>query len=284
MKASLYKKIFFCLLFALYNAASFAQDLSGEWQGVLNTDLILSGKFRWLSLKIHLDQNGRKINGTASFALPDYPESPLVAFNISGLAAKNKTVPTSLMRDRILIDKLPAQQAEMFLEFDDIRYVKNDTAEFLYGKWLPNGVPSSRPDGAGGTFWVKRIRPAAVPGPDTIHKAYTARTTIIADTFRCSGPVITLSVYDNGEIDGDSVAVYMNDVPLVQHQLITAKPVIISLPVEKGKRYTISLFAENLGRIPPNTALLKIEAGNITKELRLSSTLDTNAAVIIDVQ
>lgn len=284
MKANLHKKIVTGLLCVLCSAASFAQDLSGDWLGLLNSDLILSGKFRWLSLKIHLDQNGRKVKGTFSIALPDYPENPYAAFSISGLASKKKTIPASLMRDRILIDNLPAQQAEIFLAFDDIRYLKNDTAEFLYGNWLPNGAPSSRPDGAGGTFWVKRIRSTAAPPPDTIHKTYAARTTTIADTFRCSTPVITLSVYDNGEIDGDSVAVYVNDMPLVQHQLITAKPVIISLPVEKGKRYTISLFAENLGRIPPNTTLLKIEAGNTTKELRLSSTLDTNAAVIIDVQ
>ena len=69
---------------------------------------------------------------------------------------------------------------------------------------------------------------------DTVHKIYAERTIIVADTFRCTAASITLSVYDNGEIDGDSVSVYVNDAPLVQHRLITTNPVTINLPVEKG--------------------------------------------------
>jgi hypothetical protein len=53
---------------------------------------------------------------------------------------------------------------------------------------------------------------------------------------------------------------------------------------EKGKQYLVSLFAENLGRIPFNTALLKIEGGGLMKEILLSSSFDINASVLIRVE
>ncbi len=284
MKANLPEKLLICLLFSLNSAVVLAQDLSGDWQGVFNTDMSLVGKRRSFSMKMHLEQNGRKVSGTFWNAPFDFPDRPNVAYSISGLISKKSIAPYRMMRGKILLDNLPGETAEIFLQFDEIHYLKNDTAELLYGKWLPNNASSPRPDGAGGTFWVQRISWPLNSMADTAHKIYATRETIVADTFRCTAAAIKLSVYDNGEIDGDSVSVYVNDAPLVQHQLITTNPVLINLPVEKGKRYIISLFAENLGRIPPNTALLKIEAGTVMKEIRLSSSFDANAAVIIEVQ
>ncbi|MDQ6813034.1 MAG: hypothetical protein M3040_04795, partial [Bacteroidota bacterium] len=41
----------------------------------------------------------------------------------------------------------------------------------------------------------------------------------------------------------------------------------------------IAMFAENLGRIPPNTALAVIYAGDQRFELNLTSTLSKNASI-----
>lgn len=284
MKVTRHKKLFVGLLFLLCSAVSFAQDLTGDWQGVFNTDMSLVGKRRSFSMKMHLEQNGRKIKGHFFNAQLDFPDKPNVGYSISGLIAKKSIAPYRMMRGQILLDNLTGETAEIFWQFDEIHYLKNDTLELLYGKWLPNNAISPRPDGAGGTFWVRRLVSPQVQLAATVHKNYIARTTSIADSVRCNTPGITLSLYDNGEIDGDTVSVYVNDTPVIQHQLIKATPVIFTLPVEKGKYYTISLFAENLGRIPPNTALLKIEAGKLIKEIRLSSTLDTNAAVVIGIE
>ena len=284
MKANSLKKIVLGLFCMFCSALLFAQDLSGDWQGVFNTDMSLVGKRRSFSMKMHLEQKGRKIKGSFWNAQLDFPDKPNVGYSISGLISKNSIAPYRMMRGQILLDNLIGETAEIFWQFDEIHYLKNDTIELLYGKWLPNNATSPRPDGAGGTFWVRKMISPQANRPDTVHKTYITRTTLIADTFRFSASSLTLNLYDNGEIDGDSVSVYVNDAPVIQHQLITAKPVILGIPVEKGKRYTISLFAENLGRIPPNTALLKIEAGALTKEIRLSASLDTNAAVIIEVE
>src|SRR5258708_6694384 len=70
---------------------------------------------------------------------------------------------------------------------------------------------------------------------------------------------IRIDLYDNGEIDGDSVSLFLNNELILEHLNLQAQPKTIwlllnkSLPVNK-----LLLYAENLGSIPPNTALMEI--------------------------
>ena len=63
---------------------------------------------------------------------------------------------------------------------------------------------------------------------------------------------LILSLYDNGEIDGDTVSVYMNGEVLMAKQGLKAsaikKTIYISPDTED---FTLVLFAENLGKYPP---------------------------------
>lgn len=284
MKASHYKKYIITLLLITTGMTALAQDLTGYWVGVFNTDMDFSGKRRSFRLKMELEQNGKKVKGIFSNALMDFPDDPQVIYTISGKAGRKDNVPISLIAGTLIKSTLPFEQAAVFLQFDDILYTKTDTAEYLSGKWLPNGARTPRPDGAGGTFWVRRIFGAPKTDTAAAIKPFAQRKKAVLDTLSCTTSTLVLSMYDNGVVDGDSISVYVNDAPVLQRQLITAKPVTISLPVEKGKQYLISLFAENLGRIPPNTALLKIEGGGLMKEILLSSSFDINASVLIKVE
>jgi len=91
---------------------------------------------------------------------------------------------------------------------------------------------------------------------------------------------IHIAVYDNGEIDQDSISVYVNDQPVLLHRLITDKPLSFYLTLEKGRQFQkIKMIAENLGTVPPNTALMIITTKKKRYEVRLSSDLDKNAVV-----
>lgn len=284
MKKSHYKKYSITLLLIITGMTALAQDLTGYWVGVFNTDMDFSGKRRSFRLKMELEQTGKKVKGIFSNALLDFPDDPQVIYNISGKAGRKDNVPISLIAGTLIKSTLPFEQASVFLQFDDILYTKTDTAEYLSGKWLPNGSRTPRPDGAGGTFWVRRVFGAPKMDTAAVVKTFAQRKKVVLDTVSCNTSTLTLSMYDNGIVDGDSIAVYINGVAITEHQLLSVKPVSFTIPVEKGKQYTISLFAENLGRIPPNTALLKIEGGGLLKEILLSSTFDVNASVLIKVE
>lgn len=91
---------------------------------------------------------------------------------------------------------------------------------------------------------------------------------------------ITVTLYDNGVIDGDSVTLIFNDKILTTHQLLTDKPISFTIKINPGNsRNELVMYAENLGSIPPNTALMIIYDGNKRYELNVSSTKNTNGAV-----
>jgi len=94
---------------------------------------------------------------------------------------------------------------------------------------------------------------------------------------------LTLKVYDNAIVDGDTVSIFYNGRLLLSHQLLSEKAIEINLKLDENKtRHEITLFAENLGSIPPNTALIVITAGEKRYELFASASLEENAVLVFD--
>ena len=93
---------------------------------------------------------------------------------------------------------------------------------------------------------------------------------------------LRITFYDNGDIDGDTISVFYNKVPVLQKQNLSVQGVNLYLKLDSTSTiHDISMFAENLGRIPPNTALMIIHDGINRYEVFLTSTLETNGTVRI---
>jgi hypothetical protein len=94
---------------------------------------------------------------------------------------------------------------------------------------------------------------------------------------------INLKVYDNAIMDGDTISILYNGRLLLSHQLLSEKAIEINLELDEGQtRHEIILFAENLGSIPPNTALVVITAGEKRYELFASASLQENAVLVFN--
>lgn len=91
---------------------------------------------------------------------------------------------------------------------------------------------------------------------------------------------IQIALYDNGIIDGDSISLIYDGHIIINKRLLQAQPLNIKLAVPTGKSsHTLQMFAENLGTIPPNTALMIIWDGDKKYEVNISSTSTTNGAI-----
>jgi hypothetical protein len=92
---------------------------------------------------------------------------------------------------------------------------------------------------------------------------------------------IKVEVYDNGEIDGDSVSVYQEEVQRIYKRMITAKPITFYVSLNKNVNPIahLRLVAESLGSIPPCTALMIVTTKSKRYEVRLSSSFSKNATV-----
>jgi hypothetical protein len=111
---------------------------------------------------------------------------------------------------------------------------------------------------------------------------FTRRKIIYTKDLEIGSDSIRISLYDNGEIDGDTVTVFLNGKPVLAHQELTARAMNIYLTLDNSKDVNeVSLFAENLGKIPPNTALMVVTDGISRFEVFLSSSYTQNATVRI---
>ncbi|MEO7924300.1 MAG: hypothetical protein ABIR30_11540 [Chitinophagaceae bacterium] len=111
---------------------------------------------------------------------------------------------------------------------------------------------------------------------------YTKRENVIIQEIEVDSDNIKVDVYDNGEIDGDIISLFYNRQLIMNSQKLTHKSIRIDLKLDSTKTTNeISMFAENLGLIPPNTALMVITDGKKKYEIRVASSLEKNATIRI---
>ena len=112
-------------------------------------------------------------------------------------------------------------------------------------------------------------------------KGFEKRRTDIVKIIDIEQPTFHLDFYDNGEIDGDSITVFYNGKVVLSHQRLSDKPVSLSLTLDKNATENIvTMYADNLGTIPPNTALMIVTDGGKRYEVRMESDYGKSGSVI----
>lgn len=114
----------------------------------------------------------------------------------------------------------------------------------------------------------------------TIEEEFTIREKVIAVEIPVTGDSIELRFYDNAQIDGDSISLFLNNKLIFQHIRLTAVAYTIKLPVNELKETNeLVMVAENLGEIPPNTSYMLAIVDNKRYEAMLKSTEESSAVI-----
>lgn len=123
------------------------------------------------------------------------------------------------------------------------------------------------------------INPMPVPAL-TIEQKFTNRNKTFTKEIPLSGDSLELRFYDNAEIDGDSISVFLNGQLLCTHVRLSDKPYTIKLPVADMRNSNeLVMVAENLGAIPPNTSYMVAIAGDKRYDAQLASTENSSAMI-----
>jgi hypothetical protein len=123
---------------------------------------------------------------------------------------------------------------------------------------------------------IKNNPPVIVPKPDVLIK----RTNELVKVLTVNDPDVIVKLYDNGEIDGDTISVYLDNKLVLSAKRLTAAPLTVKLKMDKDNaEHELVMVAENLGRIPPNTSLMIVESGGQRFDVRITSTQQKNALV-----
>ncbi len=109
---------------------------------------------------------------------------------------------------------------------------------------------------------------------------FERRSSNVVKTIEIANQTFKVDLYDNGDIDGDSVSLFYNGKLLLSRKRLTDKPISLMLDANSGDNTNeLTMYAENLGSIPPNTALMIVTDGEKRYEVRIASDLKKSGVI-----
>lgn len=148
----------------------------------------------------------------------------------------------------------------------------------------PKPAPEKKPVVVAVQPQPKPAPPVTLVTPSIVHGAaeLEKRVTKSDQSFYFESDSLLLTLYDNGEVDGDTVTVLMNGNVIFSKVGLTtkanSKTIYITSDMDSVK---LVMYAENLGEIPPNTGLMIVNDGEKRYDVRFSADLKTNAAIVL---
>lgn len=234
-----------------------AQELNGVWKGTLTQRP--GGCFPTYNVELQVNISNNQVSGFC-YHYSDYTNYVKKYYD-GTYDAVSKTI--NIQERRIITFHIP-QDCTPCIRYFKLAYSKHGNSETLSGDW--GGVVVD------GTM-------ACTPGEIVLHRISESEFSHIKEIKVDTG-TLRLDFYDNAEIDGDSISVTVNNTTVVSHQVLGLKPITAYVKVSADHpAQEVTMIAENLGSIPPNTALLIVTAGSKRYQLFLASTGKKNAQV-----
>lgn len=249
-------KLFFALIALGLGPSLCAQNLNGFWKGTLSMS---GGCFGVNNIELQLRINGDSVVGDS------YHYENINYYVKKSLRGRfDKARKKLYLRETIVTTYHIPQVCKICIKNFELSYTRDGNLEVLDGSW--NGkIMDTETDCSGGPITLSRIR----------ESAFKEVPEIIVDT-----GTLRLDFYDNAQVDGDSITVLVNKNVVVSHQRLTTKPITTYITIDLHNTFQeIEMVAENLGSIPPNTAMLIITAGDKKYQLYLTSTESKSAMV-----
>src|SRR5450432_3107737 len=233
------------------------QDINGIWKGKL--DMGPGGCFPVYNIEFQLQAAGSKITGV-SYYYSDTTNYVKENFEGDFKADSNMAIISEIgvTTFHIPVDCTPCIKKYI------LTYHKGGgnvvTEEQLRGSWsgkTMDGKTSCPP----GTIVLTRFDKSTFKPELKLPPLLTNRKAELVKEIKVDTGTIKLDFYDNGIIDGDIISVYVNNVPVVSNQRLTAKPITVRIKIDlKRTQQEVIMVGENLGAIPPNTALMIVDA------------------------
>ncbi|HTD92161.1 MAG TPA: hypothetical protein VK644_00045 [Chitinophagaceae bacterium] len=247
-----------------------AQDIDGFWKGTLVMDP--GGCFPVYNIQFQLVVSGNKVAGN-SYHYSD--TANYVKEEFTG-TYDQATKALRIEEQKVSVFHIPPDCLPCIKTYV-LEYHTDGKEEQLRGSWTGK-MMDGRSSCPAGTIVLTRIQKSAFK-PDLPKTLVDRKNELIKEIYVDTGS-IKLDFYDNGQIDGDTISVYVNSIPVVSQKMLTAKPLTVYVRIDFLRReQEVIMVGENLGSIPPNTALMMVNAGDKRYQLYLTSDEKKNALV-----
>ncbi len=294
-----------CILFI--STPVFGQNAAGYWYGTANAGSAAANNYL---VELILSQNGTQVQGVINY----YFKNTFRSFKTSGYYSSQtrqlqlKDIPVTFFgsNSRMEVDCSMDLQAQLrsaiagstlngsFVSKPDY---KNTCPEISFSLQLNKSAGNQDSVLKALRLFKETYQVWTPSATDTLVTAtvlqqpvinyvvaneYKQRENEITDEITVDADSLVIDFYDNGEVDGDSISIFYNDKLLASSQKLSASAIRLHIQLDSAKEYNeLTMFADNLGSIPPNTALMLVYDGVKRYEVRMSSTLNKNATLRI---
>ncbi|SHL89907.1 hypothetical protein [Chitinophaga sp. CF418] len=111
-------------------------------------------------------------------------------------------------------------------------------------------------------------------------KRIAERHTSLLEKINVQQADVTFELWDDAAEDGDSISIRMNGLEVVTGFPVKRQRQQLKVTLQQGENRLIML-ADNLGSIPPNTAVMRIVAGALRKYVTIKTDLQQNNMLLI---
>jgi hypothetical protein len=249
-----------------------AQNINGIWKGKLVQEP--GGCFPVYNIELQIQLAGSKITGV-SYHFSD--TSNYVKEDFEGSYDNTKKM-IFINEMKVINFHIPPECVPCIKKYS-LTYHSGGNEEQLRGSW--GGVTmTNKTVCPPGTIVLTRTLVSDFKPEPKLPPTLTERKNELVKEIRVDTGNIRLDFYDNGVIDGDTISVYVNNFPVVSNRMLTAKPITTFVKIDLLRTMQeVIMVGENLGTIPPNTALMIVTAGDKRYQLYLVSDEKKNAMV-----
>ncbi|MHA4846823.1 hypothetical protein ACX0G7_21835 [Flavitalea antarctica] len=275
-------RFFLVFLLMALSGATMSQNLAGIWRG--KRTQVSGGCFPEYFIELHVTYAGSNIMILGN-AYNYYDKDRFTKINFTG-RYNPATKRMVIIENLVLQFNVPSHCIPCIKTYD-LNYTKNDSVEAFIGEWKGHEMGNNNicpPGRIQLNRETSSIFPVDVFQSDTLNKIQKSLNLddrekevikeIVFDTSQ-----IRIDIYDNAEIDDDTVSVFLNNTLLLHKKRLTASALSLQVTAYPNTEYELMMYADNLGKIPPNTSLMIITAGTKRYELRISSSEKKSAVV-----
>ncbi|MBC7587260.1 MAG: hypothetical protein H7178_02785 [Chitinophagaceae bacterium] len=287
--------VFFLPTLLILSFAAKAQIVTGHWYGVGKVDL--PGSSNIYMSELALVQKGRQISGFFNYYFRDSLFSNKITGSFDASSRRLVINPTQLIHhsSTSTTNGIDCPMSGEFI----LRVAKAESV--LTGTMISN--KSYRFTCPPINFKLKiatdtpEMEVAPTPKQDTVAKVIVPpkpftpeekdkleqlnkRGKVYFKEIEVTGSVLKLEFYDNGSIDNDSIAVFFNNRMVISKAKLDYKAVTVTINMDDDLPFNeLAMFAESVGTIPPNTAVLVIYDGSKRYDVLMSSDLNNTATI-----
>ncbi|MFM9909048.1 MAG: hypothetical protein ACKVOW_06860 [Chitinophagaceae bacterium] len=276
----MHKNLLLIFILLIVGELTNAQNLTGIWRG--KRTQLSGGCYPEYGLELHIYY--AKDNSIMGNAFNYYDKDRFTKINFTG-RYNPQTKRMVIIENAVVQFNVPSNCIPCIKTYD-LNWLLTDKQSFD-GEWKGHEMGNSNFCPPGKIHLEKEmvpLFPVDVFQNDTLaglqkNLKLQQREKELVQTIMIDTSDIKIELYDNAEIDGDTVTVFLNNTLLLYKKMLTDKPLTLTLTAFPNTDYEFMMYADNLGKIPPNTSLMIITAGSKRYEMRISSSEQKSAVV-----